>query len=39
MGKACSTRNAYMTFVGKTEGQRPLQIPIRKWEDNIKMGL
>jgi hypothetical protein len=25
--------------VGKPEGKRPLRIPRRKWEDNIKMDL
>jgi len=25
--------------VGKPEGRRPLGIPRRRWEDNIKMGL
>jgi hypothetical protein len=30
------TRIAYRTFVGKPEGKRPLRIPRRKWEDNIK---
>jgi len=25
--------------VGKPEGKRPLEIPRRKWEDNIKMDL
>jgi len=25
--------------VGKPEGKRPLGIPRRKWEDNIKMDL
>jgi hypothetical protein len=25
--------------MGKPEGKRPLRIPKRRWEDNIKMGL
>jgi hypothetical protein len=32
-------RNAYQIFVGKPEGKRPLGIPIRRREDNIKMYL
>jgi hypothetical protein len=32
-------RNAYRTLVGKPEGKRPLGIPKRRWEDNIKMDL
>jgi hypothetical protein len=30
---------AYMMFVGRPEGRRPLGRPRRRWEDNIKMGL
>jgi hypothetical protein len=40
MGRACSTHgekiNAYMILVGKPEGKRPLEIPRRRWEDNIR---
>jgi hypothetical protein len=32
-------RNVYSVLVGKPEGKRPLEIPRRKWEDNIKMDL
>jgi hypothetical protein len=32
-------RNAYRILVGKPEGKRPLERPIRKWVDNIKMDL
>jgi hypothetical protein len=32
-------RNTYGTFVGKSEGKRPLEGPRRKWMDNIKMDL
>jgi hypothetical protein len=43
MGRACSTngkkRNACRILVGKTEGKRPLGIPRRGLEDNIKMDL
>jgi hypothetical protein len=43
MGRACSTngekRNAYRMLVGKPEGKRPLGRQIRRWVDNIKMGL
>jgi hypothetical protein len=31
--------NAYRIFAGKPEGKRPLGIPRRRWETNIKMGL
>jgi hypothetical protein len=31
-------RVAYRALVGKPEGRRPLGIPRRRWEDNIKMG-
>jgi hypothetical protein len=30
-------RNAYIIFVGKPEGKRPLGRPRRKWVDNIKI--
>jgi hypothetical protein len=36
MGK---TRNACRILVGKPEGNRPLEIPRRRWLDNIKMDL
>jgi hypothetical protein len=29
-------RNAYKILVRKPEGKRPLGIPRRRWEDNIK---
>ena len=32
-------RSVYRVFVGKAEGKRPLGIPRRRWEDNIKMDL
>ena len=32
-------RGVYRVLVGKPEGKRPLGIPRRRWEDNIKMGL
>ena len=32
-------RGVYRVLVGKTEGNRPLGRPRRRWEDNIKMGL
>jgi hypothetical protein len=31
--------NAYSVLVGELEGKRPLGIPRRRWEDNIKMDL
>jgi hypothetical protein len=36
MGKK---RNAYRILMGKPDGKRPLGIPRRRWEDNIKMDL
>ena len=32
-------RVVYGVVVGKLEGKRPLAIPRRRWEDNIKMDL
>jgi len=32
-------RGVHRVLVGKPEGKRPLGIPIRRWEDNIKMDL
>jgi len=32
-------RGVYTVFVGKTERNRPLGRPRRRWEDNIKMNL
>jgi hypothetical protein len=29
--------NAYIIFVGKPEGMRPLGTPRRRWEGNIRM--
>jgi hypothetical protein len=43
MGRACSTygekRNAYMVFVGKPDGKRPLRRPRRRWVNKIKIDL
>ncbi|KAJ4446225.1 hypothetical protein ANN_12919 [Periplaneta americana] len=33
------SRNEYRVLVGRREGKRPLRIPRRKWEDNIKIDL
>jgi hypothetical protein len=30
-------RGVHRVFVGKPEGNRSLGIPMRTWEDNIKM--
>jgi hypothetical protein len=32
-------RGVYRVLIGKPEGKRPLGIPRRRWEDNIKMDL
>jgi len=32
-------RDVYKVLVGRHEGKRPLGRPMRRWEDNIKMGL
>jgi hypothetical protein len=43
MGGACSTngekRNAYRILVRKPERKKPLGIPRRRWEDNIRKDL
>jgi hypothetical protein len=43
MGGECSMhgdiRNAYKILFGKAESNRPLGIPRRRWEDNIKMDI
>ena len=32
-------RGVHRVLIGKPEGKRPLGIPRRRWEDNIKMDL
>ena len=32
-------RNAFEILTGKLTGKRPLGMPRRRWEDNIRMGL
>jgi hypothetical protein len=32
-------RGVYRVLVGRPEGKRPLGIPRRRWEDNIKLDL
>jgi hypothetical protein len=32
-------RGAYTVLVGRYDGKRPLEIPRRKWEQNIKKAL
>ena len=41
MGGECGTdgRGYNSGFRGKRDGNRPLERPKRKWEDNIKMNL
>jgi hypothetical protein len=34
-----AVRGAYNILIGRPEGRRPLGIPGRRWEDNIKMVL
>jgi hypothetical protein len=29
-------RGAYRILVGRSEGERPLEIPRRRWEENIE---
>jgi hypothetical protein len=37
--KKQQVRSVYRDLVGRTEGNRPLGRPRRRWEDNIKMDL
>ena len=30
-------RNAFKILTGKTSGKKPLGVPRRRWEDNIRM--
>ena len=41
MGGACSAYGGevYRVLMGKLEGKRQLERPIRRWKDNIKMYL
>jgi hypothetical protein len=43
IGGTCRThgkiRNAYIIFVGKSEGNRPIGRPKHRWEDNIRRDL
>jgi hypothetical protein len=43
MGGACSAvgeqRDVYRDLMGNPKGKRPLGIPRRRWEDNIRMDL
>jgi hypothetical protein len=32
-------RGVFRVFVGRPEGKRPLERPMCRWEDNIKMDL
>jgi hypothetical protein len=32
-------RQTYKTFVGNSEGKRPLGRPRRRWEDNVRMNI
>jgi hypothetical protein len=32
-------RGVYRVLVGKPEGERPLERPMRRWEDGIRMDL
>jgi hypothetical protein len=33
------TRNSHRIIIGKPERKRPLGIPRRRWEDNIRIDL
>jgi hypothetical protein len=33
------SRGAHRVLVGKPEGRRPLERPVHRWKDNIKMDL
>ena len=39
MARLGERRVVHRVLVGKPEGKRPLGIPSRRWEDNIKMDL
>jgi hypothetical protein len=39
MGRAWCERNAHRVLVGKSERERSLGGPRRRWKDNIGMGL
>ena len=39
MARMGEERGVQRDLVGKPEGKRPLGIPRRRWEDNIKMDL
>jgi hypothetical protein len=43
VGRACGThgegRNVQRVLVGKLEGKRPLERPMRRWEDGLKRTL
>ena len=39
IGRMGERRVLYLFSVGKLEGKRPLGIPRRRWEDNIKIDL
>jgi len=43
MGRACNMyggrRDVYRVLVGKSEEERPLGRPMRRWEDNIQIDI
>jgi hypothetical protein len=39
VARTSEKRGVHMVLVGKSEGNRPLGRPRRRWEDNIKMDL
>jgi hypothetical protein len=39
MGRAYSKHGRYKYIQNFTEGEKPLERPRRRWEDNIKMDL
>ena len=39
VARMAQRRGVYRVLMGKSEGNRQLRIPRRRWEDNIKMDL
>ena len=39
VGRMVEWRGVHRVLIGKPEGKRPLNNPMRRWEDNIKIDL